>query len=349
MEALLKTKNDELTIAQGLVHMFEQQQQQLRADLSRVVDAQQEFAASPDGRRSRGHSGDRTATADDSSDSGDDVGLASRQKLAEIESDMRNWDDQTKPQLHDIGARAQAGVPSLAQLEADVAGGDPFAGPRSASHHNFGEQAQSQVGSAAMSQSIGAGAAADAGASRRARNNATHRGNDVEFAAEISGQLLMEIKRLQALLAERDEAISQIERAKEGLDHELASLARERDLLKESSGKPSILLSKPRVEPALTRLHLDLQPNTRRISGTTRSRLRSSRPSSRRLSRPSTRPRLSGAGTARNSPQRARLSTRSGLRLRRSPPRSRRSRPSTRLTWPPCARTRQDSSARRMT
>ena len=241
MEQLLKTKNDELTIAQGLVHMFEQQQQQLQVDLSRVAEAQLEFAASPDGRRSRAHNGDLAATADDSSDSGDDVGVASRQKLAQIESDMRNWDDQNKPQLHEIGARAQAGVPSLAQLEAEVTGGDPFAGSRSTSHHNFGEQHQAGLGSAAMSQSTGAGAAAEVGASRRARNNATHRGNDVDFAAEISGQLLMEIKRLQALLAERDDSTSHIERAKEGLEHELASLARERDLLKESSGEPNPL------------------------------------------------------------------------------------------------------------
>lgn len=232
MEALLKTKNDELTIAQGLVHMFQQQQEQLQQGLSHVAEAQLEFAASPDGRRTRAQSGE--PNDDDTSDS-DDVGIASRQKLAQIESDMRNWDEQSKPQLHEIGARAQAGVPSLAQLEAQVASGDAFSGPRSASHHNFGEQPQPGVGSSSMSQSIGAGAGVDP-TSRRARNNATHRGNDVEFAAEISGQLLMEIKRLQALLSERDDAISQTERAKEGVEHELASLAREHDLLKDSSG-----------------------------------------------------------------------------------------------------------------
>jgi len=52
-------------------------------------------------------------------------------------------------------------------------------------------------------------------ASRRAKRdqNAT-RANDIEFATEIGQSLLGEVRRLQALVTERDDTIAELDRAK---------------------------------------------------------------------------------------------------------------------------------------
>lgn len=57
--------------------------------------------------------------------------------------------------------------------------------------------------------------------SRRERNQAAgNRSNDIEFAAEIGQSLLLEVRRLQVLLNERDEALREEREAKEALDRE---------------------------------------------------------------------------------------------------------------------------------
>ncbi|KAJ7821020.1 coiled-coil protein [Mycena olivaceomarginata] len=61
------------------------------------------------------------------------------------------------------------------------------------------------------------------GQSRRARN-AAHRADDVEFAFEIGSGLLTEVRRLQALLAERDKAIQDNKEEKDDLDKTVDAL-----------------------------------------------------------------------------------------------------------------------------
>lgn len=51
---------------------------------------------------------------------------------------------------------------------------------------------------------------------RRARN-AQHRANDIEFATEIGQSLLGEVRRLQALLADREEELMEAKEEREGL------------------------------------------------------------------------------------------------------------------------------------
>ncbi|KAH9823051.1 hypothetical protein DFH28DRAFT_880356 [Melampsora americana] len=51
---------------------------------------------------------------------------------------------------------------------------------------------------------------------RRARN-AQHRANDIEFATEIGQSLLGEVRRLQALLAEKEDELMEAKEEKEGL------------------------------------------------------------------------------------------------------------------------------------
>ena len=59
------------------------------------------------------------------------------------------------------------------------------------------------------------------GASRRARNTALHRNNDIELATEIGQSLLSEVRRLQALLGEKEEMMLELKREKEALQNEV--------------------------------------------------------------------------------------------------------------------------------
>lgn len=59
---------------------------------------------------------------------------------------------------------------------------------------------------------------------RRQRNAAQHRALDMEFATEIGQNLLVEVRRLQALLNERDRALGQFAEDKESWDVERQNL-----------------------------------------------------------------------------------------------------------------------------
>ena len=54
----------------------------------------------------------------------------------------------------------------------------------------------------------------------RRQRNAQHRTLDMEFATEIGQNLLVEVRRLQALLSERDRALEKFCEEKEGWDAE---------------------------------------------------------------------------------------------------------------------------------
>lgn len=60
--------------------------------------------------------------------------------------------------------------------------------------------------------------------SRRQRN-AQHRANDIEFATEIGQSLLVEVRRLQALLSERDAQLASSKAEKDGMERSMESLA----------------------------------------------------------------------------------------------------------------------------
>ena len=61
-------------------------------------------------------------------------------------------------------------------------------------------------------------------ANRRQRN-AQHRANDIEFATEIGQSLLIEVRRLQALLSERDAQLAASRAEKDGMERSMESLA----------------------------------------------------------------------------------------------------------------------------
>lgn len=61
-------------------------------------------------------------------------------------------------------------------------------------------------------------------ASRRQRN-AQHRANDIEFATEIGQSLLVEVRRLQALLTERDTQLAASKAERDAMERSMESLA----------------------------------------------------------------------------------------------------------------------------
>lgn len=58
----------------------------------------------------------------------------------------------------------------------------------------------------------------------RRQRNAQHRQLDMEFATEIGQNLLVEVRRLQALLNERDRALEKLSEEKETWEQESQSL-----------------------------------------------------------------------------------------------------------------------------
>ena len=58
----------------------------------------------------------------------------------------------------------------------------------------------------------------------RRQRNAQHRALDMEFATEIGQNLLVEVRRLQALLSERDRALEKFGEEKESWDGEREGL-----------------------------------------------------------------------------------------------------------------------------
>lgn len=58
----------------------------------------------------------------------------------------------------------------------------------------------------------------------RRQRNAQHRQLDMEFATEIGQNLLVEVRRLQALLSERDRALEKLSEEKETWEQESQSI-----------------------------------------------------------------------------------------------------------------------------
>ncbi|KPV75494.1 uncharacterized protein RHOBADRAFT_7747, partial [Rhodotorula graminis WP1] len=69
----------------------------------------------------------------------------------------------------------------------------------------------------------------------RARNTAQHRTNDIELATEIGQSLLVEVRRLQALLQEKDEHVRAVERERDGMAHEAEQAMAQKKQVEEAS------------------------------------------------------------------------------------------------------------------
>ncbi|CCO29344.1 Anucleate primary sterigmata protein A [Rhizoctonia solani AG-1 IB] len=136
-----------------------------------------------------------------------------RTKLQELADVMQGWETENERMFSSFGTKLNGG-----------AGMPPS--PEMPSTSEFGSR--TDEGSTSM-RSNGPSAAQS---SRRAKN-AAHRANDVEFAFEIGSSLLVEVRRLQALLAERDKLIQDMKEEKDDLERAVESL---RTSLREQEG-----------------------------------------------------------------------------------------------------------------
>ncbi|KAM0787716.1 hypothetical protein ACM66B_003775 [Microbotryomycetes sp. NB124-2] len=132
-------------------------------------------------------------------DDGAEIGLATKRKLEALEQDLKAWDNDNSALYDKVGLASQQGVPSLDSFDATTG-----------SH------------------------AANAATARRARNNAQHRSNDIELATEIGQSLLVEVRRLQALLAEKEEHMKEMQKERDALDNALEEQNSSRRTLEET-------------------------------------------------------------------------------------------------------------------
>lgn len=104
--------------------------------------------------------------------------------------------------------------------------------------------------------------------SRRQRN-AQHRALDMEFATEIGQNLLVEVRRLQALLSERDRALSKVQEERDGWEQERDALVNAVRSAESNVGE---------YITVIVHLLLNMQNDTRKKIGTSKSRSKTSAP-----------------------------------------------------------------------
>lgn len=249
LETLLNDKANEIHLAGQLGAALLQQQQELETRIRELAEVQQNFAQSPAGqRRARG-----TGNAEDS-DGEKEVGEETRRRLEELENDLRQWDEGNAGMYQTVGMAAAQGVPSLDALQHDDgeidgghqtpqrAGASSSHGipPDSAPHSRQRAPSLSHAVAPNLAQSLAASSSTtsiDPSASRRARNNAQHRNNDIELATEIGQSLLVEVRRLQAMLADKDHVIEEMQRERDAVEAELENHGASRRVIEESVGE----------------------------------------------------------------------------------------------------------------
>ncbi|KAL3417110.1 anucleate primary sterigmata protein a [Phlyctema vagabunda] len=139
-----------------------------------------------------------------------DIGPELRQKLVEIEREYNNVGRET----------ARAFLPK-SRVSSNELGGSPFVSERSASPVKFESQAISSPSKMAVPN-------------RKQRNQPSNRVHDIEFATEISTSLLSQVRHLQALLSEKEEALKTVTTEKSRLEVEAEGFAQRLRELDES-------------------------------------------------------------------------------------------------------------------
>lgn len=258
LEKLLTDKASEIHLAGQLGAALLQQQQDLETRIRQLAEV--ELAVT--GQHRRGLSSDSTSNSDEERDLGEET----RRRLEELENDLKRWDESNQAMYATVGTAASQGMPSIETLHSTQSG----------TEHSFRRQRAPSLSRDDAPASIGVNpstplSGADASASRRARNNAQHRNNDIALATEIGQSLLSEVRRLQALLAEKEEILKEMQKERDAVETELESQAAGRRGVEESVGKTMqgyLSLS----NRSLTRPDcLFVQNVTKRRTGTSRS------------------------------------------------------------------------------
>lgn len=212
LESHLRAKAEEVQLAGQLGQALLAQQQELEARIREIAEVSNRYAASL--AASSGAGGDS---------SGDEreVGEETKKSLRMLEEELARWEGANSELYQVVGTAAARGVPNPA---AEVEQDDAIHRPRAPSLSR--KSSLADLTNSSSSQSLAdytqAAGGTSASQSRRARNAAAqHRTNDIELATEIGQSLLVEVRRLQALLQERDEHLKALEKERDEKDLEV--------------------------------------------------------------------------------------------------------------------------------
>jgi hypothetical protein len=252
LESLLRSKAEEVQLAGQLGQALLEQQSELELRIREIAEVSERYAKSTPGRSSEG---------DESSDGEREIGDETRQKLRELEKDLVGYEGANSDLYQTVGRAAQKGVPTIEDLQQplDAEGDYPstspstvfdspldtsgtFQDPNAPPPSSTRRRAPSLSGSSnrpdlSSIASPSADSTTDASSSRRARNNAQHRNNDLELATDIGQSLLVEVRRLQALLQEKEEHLQASNKQKDAMSLEVESALQARRTVEESVGK----------------------------------------------------------------------------------------------------------------
>ena len=252
LESLLRSKAEEVQLAGQLGQALLEQQSELEIRIREIAEVSERYAKSTPGRSS--------ATGDESTDGEREIGDETRQKLRELEQDLVGYEGANSELYQTVGRAAQRGVPTVEELQQPLEEGDypttspstvfdspldtsgAFQDPNAPPPSTTRRRAPSLSGSSKrpdLSSILppSADSTTDASSSRRARNNAQHRNNDLELATDIGQSLLVEVRRLQALLQEKDEHLQASNKEKDAMAVEVESALQARRTMEESVGK----------------------------------------------------------------------------------------------------------------
>lgn len=118
----------------------------------------------------------------------EEVGEETQSRLKDLDADMRSWEEQNEDMMRGLGAKVSP--PTYRSI---------------ANRQNLDFTSTVPAPPSSLS---------------RRQRNAQHRTLDMEFATEIGQNLLVEVRRLQALLSERDRALEKFSDEKDSWESE---------------------------------------------------------------------------------------------------------------------------------
>lgn len=269
LESLLVAKANEIRLAGTLGQALLTQQAQLEARIKDLDSVQKVFIAGNMSSRERAlHSGaeDMSETSDDESlPSGGEgqvaasapIGEETRKRLAALEVEMRQWDENNNPLYSVVGAAASASMRSDESDNNNNTATTPFDSPARARAARTGggvpdtapvrRGVRPSPSRTSLPYSASSGpqpllsepSSPSAASSRRARNSNQHRSNDIELATEIGTSLLVEVRRLQGLLVEKEDELKDGSRNAESMGREVDTAVAARRTAEESIGTSS--------------------------------------------------------------------------------------------------------------
>ncbi|TKA54268.1 hypothetical protein B0A53_03359 [Rhodotorula sp. CCFEE 5036] len=223
LESHLRAKAEEVQLAGQLGQALLAQQQELEARIREIAEVSNRYAAAAAATESSGG---------ESSDERE-VGEETKKSLQLLEEELARWEGANSDLYQVVGTAAARGVPPITGAAAEDASSHDDADRNGAIHRPRAPSLSRKGSHANLSASSSSHSLADdsinlptsintASQSRRSRNAAAqHRTNDIELATEIGQSLLVEVRRLQALLQERDDKLKSLEKERDEKEAEV--------------------------------------------------------------------------------------------------------------------------------